>query len=45
MITYRLAKKEDLDEIFQVAAEAFFDYDFFGSYENSKFSLLFSLKV
>ena len=33
MITYRLAKKEDLDEIFQVAAEAFFDYDFFGSYE------------
>ena len=33
MMTFRLAKKEDLKEVFQLAAEAFFEYDFFGNYE------------
>ena len=33
MITFRTAKKEDLKEVFQMAAEAFFSYDFFGNYE------------
>ncbi len=33
MITFRLAKEEDLEEVFQVAAEAFLGYDFFGNYE------------
>ena len=32
MITYRLAKKEDLEEVFHMAAEAFSEYEFFGNY-------------
>lgn len=41
MITYRLAKKEDLDEIFQVAAEAFFDYDFLAVMKIANFHYYF----
>ena len=35
MLSFRLARKEDLEEVFQVAGEAFFDYDFFGNYEKN----------
>lgn len=35
MLSFRLARKEDLKEVFQVAGEAFFDYDFFGNYEKN----------